>query len=413
MESIQFLTGDRVFFDYQVATMTAGGPPFGLIPNGLVVARGGQIAWLGPCPEALTIPPGVEVIPGRGRLLTPGLIDCHTHLVFAGSRANEFGQRLTGASYESIARRGGGILSTVRETRQASEEELYKVARRRAESLVFQGVTTLEIKSGYGLDLESELKILRVAVRLANDLPLDIVRTVLAAHCVPPEFTHSPDDYVRYVCDEILPATEPIADAVDVFCDAMAFGVEPSRRVLERGLELGLAAKIHAEQRSHNGGAAMAARLGAISADHLEYLDDEGVEALAAHGTVATLLPGAFYFLREQVRPPVERLREMGVPMALASDFNPGSSPVGSLQLIINMGCTLFGLTPEEAVAGVTRVAARALRLENRIGTLETGKQADLVDWDLQSPEELAYRVADNSCRAVFKRGERVHAVSF
>ncbi|HEY6563934.1 MAG TPA: imidazolonepropionase, partial [Pirellulaceae bacterium] len=353
--------GNLILRNCRVATMAGPPPDFEGVRPAFVAVREGSIVHVGKelAPEHWA--PGSIVVDGGDRLLTPGLIDCHTHIVYGGHRANEFRDRIAGASYESIARQGGGILSTVRSTRAADEEHLFESARRRLVTLIADGLTTVEIKSGYGLNLETELKMLRVARRLGESLPLDVRTTLLAAHAIPPEFADRPEEYVDQVCQDMIPACVGQADAVDVFCEAIAFSVDQSRRILESARQHGFATKIHAEQRTLLGGAAMAAGLGALSADHLEYLDEEGVQVLAQSGTIATLLPGAYYFLRETRCPPVDALRRHGVPIAIASDTNPGSSPLGSLQLVLNMACVLFGLTPSEALAGMTRHAAAAL----------------------------------------------------
>ena len=356
-----------------------------------IALAGERIAWLGPVEELPSLPGGIEVQGLRGALVTPGLIDCHTHLVFAGHRAGEFAARQRGASYEDIARAGGGILSTVRDTREADEESLLAAAIVRARALMAEGVTTIEIKSGYGLDLDSELKLLRVARRVGQSLPVTVHTTLLAAHAVPPEFVGRADEYVDVVVGEILPAAAAagLVDSVDAFCETIAFSPAQVRRMFDAARRHGLPVRLHAEQLSNGHGAALAAAYSALSADHLEHLDEAGAAAMSAAGTVAVLLPGAFYFLRETRLPPVGLLRRLGVPIALASDFNPGSSPLLSLRLAMNMGCVLFGLTPAEALAGVTRHAARALGLADR-GTIEPGKVADLVVWDAAHPAELA-----------------------
>lgn len=372
-----------------VASCAGGG--YGLISPGAIALAGGRIAWVGPDRELpARLPEGAEVTDAHGALVTPGLIDCHTHLVWAGSRHREFEQRLAGASYEEIARTGGGILSTVAATRRASERELLELAVRRAARLVAEGVTCLEIKSGYGLELPTELKLLRVARAVGKRLPVTVATTLLAAHAVPPEFDGRADDYIKCVCDEILPAAVGLADAVDAFCETIGFTPAQVERVFQRARELALPVKLHAEQLSNQHGAALAARFGALSADHLEYADEDGVRAMAAAGTVAVLLPAACYFLRGTRPPPVELLRRHRVPIAIASDFNPGSAPVASLLLNLNMACTLFRLTPEEALTGVTRHAAAALGLTDERGALETGKRADIVLWDAEHPAELA-----------------------
>ena len=386
----------------------AGGAAYGLIPKGAVAIAGKQIAWAGPDAELPTrLPAGVQVEDAKGALLTPGLIDCHTHLVWAGSRHHEFEQRLAGASYEDIAKAGGGIASTVAATRAASEDELLALAVRRTRRLVAEGVTCIEIKSGYGLDVANELKLLRVARAVGEHLPVTVRTTLLAAHAVPPEFKGRSDDYIKCVCDEILPAAAAagLADAVDAFCETIGFTPAQVERLFTRARQLGLAVKLHAEQLSNQHGAALAARHGALSADHLEHLDAQGVHAMAAAGTVAVLLPGAFYFLRETRLPPIAHLRQHGVPIAIASDLNPGSAPIASLLLNMNMACTFFRMTPEEAFAGVTRHAAAALGLAASHGTIEPGKAADLVLWDAEHPAELAAQIGMVRPLAVLRAG--------
>ncbi len=382
----------RVIRNASVAS-SAGGAAYGLVSPGAVAIAGERIAWTGSDAQIpARLPAGTQVEDARGALVTPGLIDCHTHLVWAGSRHGEFEQRLAGASYADIAKAGGGIASTVKATRAASEAELLELAVKRASRLIAEGVTTIEIKSGYGLDLANELKLLRVARAVAERLPVTVRTTLLAAHAVPPEFQGRADDYIRCVCDEILPAAAKagLADAVDAFCETIAFTPAQVERVFTRARELGLAVKLHAEQLSNQHGAALAARHGALSADHLEHVDEAGVCAMAASGTVAVLLPAAFYFLRETRLPPVELLRRHRVPIAVASDLNPGSAPIASLLLNMNMACTLFRMTPEEAFAGVTRHAAAALGLGAERGTIEAGKISDLVLWDAGHPAELS-----------------------
>lgn len=361
-----------------------------------MAVTGEQIAWLKPMSELSTADrSGFACIDVHGALVTPGLIDCHTHLVFGGNRAGEFEARLEGKSYEDIARAGGGIISTVRATRAAAEDELFEAAKTRLEALMADGVTTVEIKSGYGLDLDNELKMLRVARRLGRELPVRVHTTLLGAHALPPEYKDNADGYIELVCSRMIPAAaaEGLADAVDVFCENIAFSVEQCERVYAAAKEHGLAIKGHTEQLSNLGGSAAAARAGALSVDHVEYLDEAGVQALAEAGTVATLLPGAFYMLRETQVPPIELLRRYGVPMALATDANPGTSPIFSLKLMLNMACTLFRLTPIEALRGVTAHGARALGLQQQVGRLAPGLQADFCLWDTQNPAELAYSV--------------------
>ena len=386
----------------RLATM-AGPGPWGWIERGALLTEGDAIRWVGDeaaLPSALPagLKPEREVDLG-GALVTPGLVDCHTHLVYGGQRAREFELRLQGASYEQIARAGGGIRSTVAATRAASDDELFASAQERARTLLRDGVTTLEIKSGYGLSAAHEARCLRIARRLGRELPLTVRTTCLSAHALPPEFDGRADDYIDAVC-AWLPQlqAEGLVDAVDAFCENIAFSPAQTRRVFDAAKALGLPVKLHAEQLSDQGGAALAASHGALSCDHLEWLSDDGVRAMAAAGTVAVLLPGAFYFLRETQQPPIAALREAGVPIALASDHNPGSSPGLSLLLMLNMGCTFFRLTPEEALRGVTVHAARALGLHDR-GTLAPGQRADFVAWDLAHPNELAYWFGHNPCR--------------
>lgn len=379
-----------VIRDATVATCAGGDTAHELIEDGAVAIAGDRIAWVGPSsqlPEA----PDAEILEAQGTLVTPGLIDCHTHLVWAGSRHREFEQRLQGAGYADIAASGGGILATVRATRAASEEELVVLACRRAQRLLADGVTCLEIKSGYGLDREHELRMLRVARSVGTRLGITVRTTLLAAHALPPEYEGRADDFIASICDTILPAAAQagLADAVDAFCEGIAFTPAQVERVFARARALGLPVKLHAEQLSNQGGAALAARYGALSADHLEHLDEQGARALATAGTVAVLLPGAFLHLRETRVPPVELLRRHGVPIAVASDLNPGSAPLASLLLNLYLACTLFRLTPAEALAGATRSAARALGLGDERGTLEPGKRADLVLWDARHPAEL------------------------
>jgi imidazolonepropionase len=388
----------------RLATL-AGIEPWGWIERGALLVDGAQLQWVG---EQADLPAGLhsdtEVDLG-GALVTPGLVDCHTHLVYGGQRAREFELRLQGASYEQIARAGGGIRATVAATRAASDEQLWASARERASTLMAEGVTTLEIKSGYGLSAEHEARCLRIARRLGRELPLTVSTTCLSAHALPPEFDGRADDYIDAVC-AWLPAlhAEDLVDAVDAFCEHIAFTPAQTRRVFEAARALGLPVKLHAEQLSDCGGAALAASCGALSCDHLEWLSAEGVRAMAAAGTVAVLLPGAFYFLRETKLPPVQALRDAGVPIALASDHNPGSSPGLSLLLMLNMACTFFRMTPEEALRGVTVHGARALGLRDR-GTLEPGQRADFVAWDLEHPNELAYWFGRNPCRRIVVGG--------
>ena len=386
----------------QLATMIGG---YGLLPDAAIRIEGQTIAWVGPRSAA---PPG-DAIDCGGRLVTPGLIDCHTHLVYGGNRANEFEMRLNGVSYSEIAKAGGGIAATVRATRAATEEELRHTALKRLDSLLAEGVTTIEIKSGYGLDVETELKMLRVARALSASRPVDVVTSYLGAHAFPPEYRDNRDGYVKLLCEQALPAVAKagLADAVDGFCEGIAFSVAEMEQVFKAAKALGLPVKLHAEQLSNLGGARLAARYNALSVDHIEYLDAEGVAAIAASGTVAVLLPGAFYYLREKQLPPVVALRSHKVPIAIATDLNPGSSPVHSLLSIMNMACVLFGLTPEEALLGITANATRALGLKDR-GRIVPGLKADLAIWDVERPGELAYPLGFNPLAAVIRNGELV-----
>ena len=396
---------DTLWHNARLATMTT--PDMGLVECGLVASRNGTISYAGPAERAPAIDAGHMVDCG-GRWITPGLIDCHTHIVHAGNRAHEFELRLEGASYEEIARAGGGIVSTMRATRAASEDDLVASALPRVDALIAEGVTTIEIKSGYGLDLASEAKMLRAARRIGRERPLRVSTTFLGAHALPPEYADDPDGYVDLIASEMLPAIaqEGLADAVDAFCEGIGFSPAQTQRVFAAAHTAGLPVKIHAEQLSNQHGAALAARFGALSADHLEHLDDAGVAVMATSGTVATLLPGAFYFMRESRLPPVEGLRAAGVPMALATDCNPGTSPLTSLLLAMNMGATLFRLTVSECLAGVTRNAAHALGLADQIGTLEVGKRCDLAIWDIERPAELVYRMGANPLHARIWSGQ-------
>ena len=387
----------------------AGDAPFGLIEDGALACADGCIAWLGTMRE---LPPGATAAHMEdlgGALLTPGLVDCHTHLVFGGHRAHEFDLRLNVASYEEIARAGGGIVSSVRATRAASEDELFAQSLPRARALLADGVTTLEIKSGYGLDLDAERRMLRVARRIGAELGITVRTSFLGLHALPPEYKERRDDYVALVCDAMLPtlAAEGLVDAVDAFCERIAFTPAETRRLFERARELGLPVKLHAEQLSDQGGAALVAGFHGLSADHLEHLGETGIAAMAQAGTVATLLPGAYYALRETHTPPVTALREAGVPIAIATDLNPGTSPLLSLRLAAGMACTLFRLTPEEALRGVTANAARALGLADR-GTLAVGQRADLVAWNAQQPAELCYWIGGHLARQVYVAGQPV-----
>ena len=372
----------------------AGG--IGHVPDAALAIRDGRIAWVGAQQQLQAMSWSAPVVTeARGLWITPGLIECHTHLVYAGDRSNEFAARLRGATYEDIARAGGGIVSTMRATRAASEAELLAQSLPRAQALASEGVTTLEVKSGYGLDLASELKMLRVAKRLGEELGMDVVKTFLGAHALPPEFANRQDDYVRHVCDDMLPAVaaEQLADAADVFCERIAFTREQTERVFERARSLGLALRLHADQLSDGGGGDIASRYGALSADHLEYASDASLQAMARSGVVAGLLPGAFYYLRETRMPPIEKMRALGVQMAVSTDCNPGTSPIASLPLAMNMACVLFRMTAAEVLRGVTINAARALGVGDDRGMLRAGMRADLAIWKLRHPEQLCAEV--------------------
>ena len=390
---------DTIWKGARLASMAAGAPANDAAS--LVAARAGRIVFAGAEADA-PVMSAAETIDCEGRWITPGLIDCHTHLVHAGNRAAEFELRLKGASYEEIARAGGGIVSTMRQTRAASEEALVEAALPRLDALIGEGVTTVEIKSGYGLDLESERRMLRAARTLGERRPVRVATTFLGAHALPPEFADRPDDYIAAVCDEMLPAIagEGLADAVDAFCEGIGFSAAQVERVFQAARAQGLPVKLHAEQLSNLHGSALAARYAALSADHLEYLDEAGVVAMARAGTVATLLPGAYYFTRETRLPPIDALRAAGVRIALATDCNPGTSPMTSLLLVMNMAATLFRMTVDECLAGVTRNAATALGLAEEIGTIEAGKACDLAIWNVESPAELVYRIGFNPLHA-------------
>ncbi|SMF16685.1 imidazolonepropionase [Tistlia consotensis] len=403
---------DSVLINARLATMVPGKARYGAIESGALGIANGRIAWIGALDD-LTARPGAlakRIYDLDGRWVTPGLIDCHTHLVHGGDRAGEFEQRLGGASYAEIARAGGGILSTVRATRAADEEALFAASLPRLQALMAEGVTTVEIKSGYGLEPEQEVKQLRVARRLGESQPVTVHKTFLGAHAVPPEFKDDPNGYLQTMIG-LLPrlAQEKLADSVDAFCETIAFDADQVARLFESASALGLPVRLHADQLTDGGGAALAARFKALSAEHLEYANEHGIRAMAKAGTVAVLLPGAFYTLKDETKPPVAAFRQAGVEMAVATDCNPGSSPVSSLLAMLNMACILFGLTPEEALAGATRVAARALGLGDSHGTLEVGKVADLVVWDIERPAELAYRLGFNPLNLVIRNGQRLH----
>lgn len=403
---------DFLWVNLHAATMRSGEAGYGEIHHAAVGVQEGYIRWMGRESELPDRPHALarRVLDGGGGWLTPGLVDAHTHLVFGGNRAPEFERRLSGVSYEEIAREGGGIRSTVQATRSASEEDLFQAARPRAEALLSEGVTTLEVKSGYGLDVETELRMLRVGRRLERELPLNVHGTFLGAHALPVEYEGRREEYLELVRREALPqaAREGLVDSVDAFCEAIAFDARECARIFDAAQAFNLPVRLHADQLSDGGGAALAARYRALSADHLEYASEEGIRAMADAGVVAGLLPGAFYFLGEKRPPPIAAMREAGVPFMVATDLNPGSSPLRSLLLAMNLACTLFRLTPVEALAGVTRNGARALGAGERIGTLEEGKLADLVLWEVDHPSELAYWIGGNPCRCVMKEGRIV-----
>ncbi|MGZ5038039.1 MAG: imidazolonepropionase [Usitatibacter sp.] len=390
----------------RIATMRDG--RYSMIEDAAMRVADGRIEWLGRSRDLSPRrgAPDEEILDVRGALVTPGLVDCHTHLVYGGDRAADFEMRLKGATYAEIAKAGGGIVSTVKATRAASNAELRAASARRLEALMAEGVTTVEIKSGYGLDVENELRCLRIARSLAADHAISIFTTLLGAHALPPEYAGRADEYIEAVCTRMIPraASEGLANAVDGFCETIAFSPAQVRRVFEAARAHGLRVKLHADQLSDSGGASLAAEFGALSADHLEHTGEKGVEDLAGAGSVAVLLPGAFYFLRETRAPPVELLRKHGVPMAVATDCNPGTSPSTSILTMMNMACTLFGLTPEEALAGATCHGAAALGLGDR-GTLEAGKRADFAIWDVDGPAHLAWQIAGLEPRAVFFEG--------
>jgi imidazolonepropionase len=407
-----FMSWDQVWIDVNIATMDPSVQrAYGAITQAAIAVKDSKIAWVGPrseLPEFDVL--ATPVYRGKGGWITPGLIDAHTHLVFAGNRADEFEQRLQGATYQDIARAGGGIISTVNACRDADDVELFELGRQRLNALAREGVTTVEIKSGYGLNTETELKLLRVARELGEHHHIDVCTTFLGAHAIPPEYKDRANEYVDLVINDMLPAViaENLADAVDVFCENIAFDLEQTERILIAAKQAGLQFKLHAEQLSNIGGSALAAKLGAKSVDHIEFLDEAGVKAISESGTCATLLPGAFYFLRETQLPPIDLLRQYKVPMVIASDFNPGSSPICSTLLMLNMACTLFKLTPEEALQGVTINAAKALGLEAKVGHLAIGMQADFCLWDITTPAQLAYAYGVTPCKTVVKNGQVV-----
>lgn len=404
---------DAIWINANIATMADNGQPYGAIENGVLAVKDGLIAFVGarselPSFDALAMP----LYDAAGQWLLPGFIDCHTHLVYGGNRANEFEMRLNGASYQDIAAAGGGIKATVAATRAASEEDLFVLAKDRLNTLLAQGVTTVEIKSGYGLDLATEQKILQVAAQLDLHHPVSVQKTFLGAHALPAEFSNDADGYIEAVC-QMLPELNKLKllDAVDVFCEGIGFSVAQTRKLFTAAQALGLPVKAHAEQLSNLGGSALVAEFAGLSADHIEFLDEAGVAAMAQAGTVAVLLPGAFYFLRETQLPPIALLRQYGVPMAVATDLNPGTSPLCSLPLMLNMACTLFRLTPQEALLGVTRHAAKALGLLDR-GCLVAGQRADFGCYAISQPAELCYQFGVNSLKQLIINGKEVRVAS-
>lgn len=400
-----------VWVNVNLATMTDGTNSYGTIENGALAIADKKILWLGAMAELPAFDSNtVQVIDGKGAWLTPGLIDCHTHIVYGGNRANEFEMRLEGKSYQEIANAGGGIISTVQATRAASENELFNSALKRLTALHQQGVTTIEIKSGYGLDTNNEVKMLNVANLLAKALPITIKKTFLGAHALPVEYKNRADDYIHLVCEQMLPkiAEQQLADAVDVFCEDIGFSIKHTKQVFTAAQKYNLPVKVHAEQLSNLGGTALAAKYNALSSDHIEFLDEAGVIAMKEANMTAVLLPGAFYFLRETQLPPIALLRKHDVSMAIATDINPGSSPISSLQLMLNMACTLFRLTPIEALAGVTCNGAKALGLENEKGQLAVGFDADIALWDITQPAELCYQFGVNPLNKLMSAGKLV-----
>lgn len=400
------MTWDVLLTDCRAATMAVTGQPYGAIDDAVVALSGGKIAWIG---RRADLPAGdaKETVKLGGRWVTPGLIDCHTHLVYGGDRAAEFELRLKGATYEEIAKAGGGIASTVKATRAASLDDLVASAGKRLSELTTEGVTTIEVKSGYGLDLENERKQLAAARKLGDTNPVTVRTTCLAAHALPPEFAGNSDGYIDRVCNEILPAIakDSLADAVDAFCEKIAFSTAQTRRVFETARRLGLPVKLHAEQLSDQGGTQLATEFNAFSCDHLEYVSEAGIEAMAKAGTIAVLLPGAFYALRETKLPPIDGFRKAGVPIAISTDHNPGTSPTLSLLLMLSMATTFFRMTPEEVLLGATRHAAKALGLQDSHGMLKPGMAADLAVWSVERPAELSYWFGGNPCAGILKSG--------
>lgn len=409
--STNTLHWQTLWTNVNLATMTNGAKSYASIVNGAIAIANGKIVWLGTATELPSFDADmVNVIDGNGAWLTPGLVDCHTHLVYGGNRANEFEMRLEGKSYEEIAQAGGGIVSTVKATRAASEDTLFNSALKRLTTLHQQGVTTIEIKSGYGLDTANEIKMLNVAGQLGQTLPVTVKRTFLGAHALPVEYKGRADEYIDLVCNEMIPkiAESKLADAVDVFCEGIGFSLTQTEKVFAAAKAHGLPVKVHAEQLSNLGGSELAAKYQALSSDHIEFLDEAGISAMKAADMTAVLLPGAFYFLRETQLPPMELLRKHGVSMAIATDANPGSSPINSLQLMLHMACTLFRLTPVEALAGVTCHGAKALGLSSSKGQLALGYDADIACWDINQPAELSYQFGVNPLTHLMQAGKMV-----
>jgi imidazolonepropionase len=412
----QLSEADHLWINANLMTFE-GTESYGTLNNAIIASKNGRISYIGSMTEDLldtlaeqSNPQANKITDLQGKWLSPGLIDCHTHLVYGGNRSQEFEQRLTGVSYEEIARQGGGILSTVKATRKATHKQLEASALKRIEHLLNEGVTTLEIKSGYGLDTETEIKMLQVARSIAEKIPANVTTTFLGAHALPPEYKDRADDYITLICEEMLPKVkaENLADAVDAFCENIGFSPAQVKRLFEHASSMGLALKLHAEQLTDQQGTQLAASFSALSVDHLEYVSEQGVKTIADSGTVAVLLPAAFYYLREKQLPPIQWLREYKVPIALATDANPGSAPCTSLLLVTNMACTLFQMTPEEALKGVTINAAKALGMDQKIGSLAVGKQADFAIWDIDAPCDIPYAFGHNPCVAVVKDGELV-----
>ena len=409
--SINTTAWQTLWTNVNLATMTEGAKGYGAIENGAIAIANGKIAWLGTEAQLPDFDLNtVKVIDGGGTWLTPGLVDCHTHIVYGGNRANEFEMRLEGKSYQEIANAGGGIISTVKATRAASEEALFKSALKRLKALHQQGVTSIEIKSGYGLDTDNEIKMLKVAKRLGETLPVTVLKTFLGAHALPTEYKDRADEYIDLVCEEMIPkiSASKLVDAVDVFCEGIGFNLAQTEKVFAAAKAHNLPVKVHAEQLSNLGGTELAAKYQALSSDHIEFLDEAGVKAMKSADMTAVLLPGAFYFLRETQLPPMELLRKHGVSMAIATDANPGSSPINSIQLMLNMACTLFRLTPAEALAGVTCHGAKALGLSGKKGQLAVGYDADIACWDIEQPAELCYQFGVNPLVNLIQAGKVV-----